>query len=69
MNLNESELVDKLNKGIVNRPKGTSPEEAAKEMLPKLSENENATLVAIATDTLVKASQVQKNPNGNFRHG
>lgn len=69
MQVNEKKLADKLNSGIVNRAEGVSPEEAAKNILPSLSKEENATLVAIAMDTLVKNSQIQPQPSGKYHHG
>lgn len=63
-------LGDKLTNGIANRPKGQSPEHAAKAMLPSLTPDETAVMVAIGADALAMRSRVVPGGiDGGTRHG
>ena len=68
LEINEQDLGNMLKKHIANRPAGMSPEEAAKGLIPSLSTNENAVLVAIATDSLVEKSKALHQDKG-LHHG
>ena len=68
LNVNESQLGKKL-KGITDRKSGESPEEAAVRVVQHLTIEENATLVAIATESLVSRSKVLQQPEGDLHHG
>lgn len=69
MTVNDQHLADKLNAGILNRPAGITPEEAAKAMLPSLTDDEKAVLVATATDTMANNSRILKHAGSSMRHG
>ena len=67
--INSQELADKLNNGIQSRPAGQSPEQAAKAILPNLSEDEKAVLVAVAADTMAQNAQILRQSQNKYREG
>ena len=67
--IDQSSLGERLTANITNRPAHISPEQAAKAMLPTMSPDEVAVMVAIGTDALAERSKILPNPGGNMRHG
>ena len=67
--IDQSSLGERLTAGITNRPANVSPEQAAKALLPSMSPDEVAVMVAIGTDALAERSKILPNPGGNMRHG
>ena len=69
LTIDQTSLGERLTAGITNRPPNMSPEVAAKAMLPNMSPDEVAVMVAIGTDALAERSKILPNPGGNMRHG
>ena len=67
--INQAHLGERLTAGITNRPSHVSPEQAAKALLPSMSPDEVAVMVAIGTDALAERSKIIPNPGGSMRHG
>lgn len=67
--IDQASLGERITAGIANRPPHVSPEQAAKAMLPTMSPDEVAVMVAIGADTLAGRSKILPNPGGNMRHG